>query len=234
MVALSYNPPPMSTDRVTLTVTARDESQFGSRNTRRLRSRGLVPGVLYGGKSVAQPFFVGERELRTALTGPSGMHAIVDVVVEGKDAPHHAIVKEFQQHPIRGTVTHIDFHEVRLDRPIETTVAITLIGDSPGARMGGIVQLVAREIRIEALPTAVPEHIEASVDSLELGETLRLESVPVPAGITFLDDPQTVVASCLAPRGAAEDEAEGDEVEGEGGEAAASADASAGDDGDAE
>lgn len=226
----------MSTDRVTLTVQARTEEQFGSRNTRRLRSQGLVPGILYGGKSAAQPFLVGERELRAALTGPSGMHAIVDVVVEGKDTPHHAIVKEFQQHPIRGTVTHIDFHEVRLDRPIETSVALTLVGDSPGARMGGIVQLVAREIRIESLPTAVPEHIEASVDSLELGEMLRLEDVPVPEGVTFLDDPQTVVASCLAPRGIAEDEAEEGAVEGEDGEApGASAEASdAGDDSDSE
>jgi len=226
----------MSTDRVTLTVTARDESQFGSRNTRRLRSQGLVPGVLYGGTSAAQPFLVGERELRAALTGPSGMHAIVDVVVEGKDTPHHAIVKEFQQHPIRGTVTHIDFHEVRLDRPIETAVALTLIGDSPGARMGGIVQLVAREIRIEALPTAVPEHLEASIDALELGETLRLEDVQMPDGVVFLDDPQTVVASCLAPRGVSEDEEEEGAVEGEDGEApGASADASdASDDGDSE
>ena len=214
----------MSTDRVTLTVQARTEEQFGSRNTRRLRSQGLIPGVLYGGTSSAQPFLVGERELRTALTGPSGMHAIVNVVVEG--TPHHAIVKEFQQHPIRGTVTHIDFHEVRLDRPIETAVALTLIGDSPGARMGGVLQQVAREIRIEALPTAVPEHVEASIDSLELGETLRLEDVPVPDGVAFLDDPQTVIATCLSPRAAAEDEGdEGAEGEGEDGEAAAESDA---------
>ena len=67
----------MSTDRVTLQVKEREPSNFGSRNTRRLRNQGLIPGVLYGGKGEAQPFLVGERELRTALTGPSGMHAIV-------------------------------------------------------------------------------------------------------------------------------------------------------------
>ena len=57
-----------------------------------------------------------------ALTGPSGLHAIVDVVIEGQKTPHHAVLKDFQRHPIRGTLTHVDFHEVRLDRPIQATV----------------------------------------------------------------------------------------------------------------
>ena len=224
----------MSTDRVTLTVQQRDESQFGSRNTRRLRAQGLIPGVLYG-KGAAQPFLVAERELRNALTGPSGMHAIVDVVVEGKEAPHHAVVKEYQQHPIRGTVTHIDFHEVRLDRPIETTVTLTLVGESPGVRMGGVLQPVAHAVRIEALPTAIPEHVEVNVDGLELGETLRLEEVTPPAGVTFLDDLQTIVATCLTPRGMDVGDEEEGAVEGEDGEGAADgADADAGDGSDSE
>ena len=221
----------MSTDRVTLTVQERDASQFGSSNTRRLRAQGLIPGVLYGGKGESQPFLVAERELRTALTGPSGMHAIVNVVIEGKDTPHYAVVKEYQHHPIRGTVTHIDFHEVRLDRPIETTVQVVLVGESPGVRMGGVLQPVTRELRIESLPTAVPDQVEANVDALELGDVLRLEDIAALAGVTFLDDPQTIVASCLTPRGMDMGEEEEGAVEGEGeGEGSAGgADADAGD-----
>jgi large subunit ribosomal protein L25 len=201
----------MSTDRVILEVKERTAAQFGSRNVRRLRREGLIPGVLYG-KGAARSFVVGERDLRTALTGPSGMHAVVNVVIEGQETAHHAVVKEFQQHPIRGTVTHIDFHEVRLDRPIETTVALTLVGEAPGSRMGGVVQALLREVRIEALPTAIPEHIEASVETLELGAMLRLEDVAVPEGTTFLDDPQTLVASCLAPRGLTDEEIAAEEA----------------------
>lgn len=214
----------MSTDRVVLEVKERGADQRGSRNVRRLRGQGLVPGVLYG-KGEARPFVVGERELRAALTGPSGLHAIVDVVIEGQTTPHHAIVKEFQQHPIRGTVTHVDFHEVRLDRPIQATVAVALVGESPGAKMGGVVQTVAREVRIEALPTAVPEHVEASIDTLELGGSIRLEDVTPPPGVTLLDDPQTVLATCSVPRGpVVEEELEGEEAaEGEAAEAAAEA-----------
>jgi len=143
-------------------------------------------------------------------------------------ASHTAVVKDFQRHAIRGTLTHIDLHEVRLDVAIQATVALNLVGESPGARQGGLVQQVAREVRIEALPTAIPDGIDVSIDELELGEVVRLSDVPVPAGITVLDDPETIVASCMSPRGLTEEEeeeaaaaaaaAEGEEPDGEAGE----------------
>ena len=194
---------------------------------RRLRREGLVPGVLYG-KGHARAIVVGERELRSALTGPSGLHAILDVVIEGQTTPHHAVLKEYQRHPIRGTLTHVDFHEVRLDQAIQASVSIHLIGESPGAKQGGVVQQVTREIRVEALPTAIPEHIEADMSSLEVGATLRIADLDAIEGLAFLDDPETVLANCSMPRGLTELEeaeaAEGEEgeegAEGEGAEAA--------------
>ncbi len=212
----------MSSDRVTLQVTPRDSDQVGSRRVRRLRKEGLIPGVLYG-KGHTRAILVGERDLRTVLTGPSGLHAIVDVVIEGQTTPHHAVLKDYQRHPIRGTLTHVDFHEIRLDRPIQATVSVQLVGEAPGAKQGGVVQLVTRELRVEALPTAVPEHIEADISSLELGVTLRLEELPAIEGVAYLDDPETVLANCSIPRAIVEEveeveEAEGEEgAEGEGG-----------------
>ena len=212
----------MSSERVTLQVSEREADQLGSRRVRRLRKEGLIPGVLYG-KGHARAFVVGERELRAALTGTSGLHAILDVVIEGQTTPHHAVLKEYQQHPIRGTLTHVDFHEVRLDQPIQATVNIQLVGESPGAKQGGVVQQVTREIRVEALPTAIPEHIEVDMAPLEVGEILRVVDLPAFEGVTYLDDPETVLANCSMPRGIAELEAEeaaeGEEGE-EGGEAA--------------
>jgi large subunit ribosomal protein L25 len=212
----------MSSERVTLQVSEREADQLGSRRVRRLRKEGLIPGVLYG-KGHARAFVVGERELRAALTGTSGLHAILDVVIEGQTTPHHAVLKEYQQHPIRGTLTHVDFHEVRLDQPIQATVNIQLVGESPGAKQGGVVQQVTREIRVEALPTAIPEHIEVDMAPLEVGEILRVVDLPAFEGVTYLDDPETVLANCSMPRGIAELEAaeaaEAEEGE-EGGEAA--------------
>jgi large subunit ribosomal protein L25 len=200
----------VSGDRITLEVQERGADQLGTRNVKRLRRQGLIPGVLYGKANKA--FVVGERELRIALTGPSGLHAIVDVVIEGAKTPHHAVLKEYQQHPVRGTITHVDFHEVRLDQPIQATVAVQLVGEAPGAKVGGVVSQVARELRVEALPSAIPERIEIDISALELGESLRLTDVAAVVGVTFLDDEQTVVANCSSPRGLTEAEEAADEA----------------------
>ena len=228
--SLRYHCAPMSSERVTLQVSERGADQVGSRRVRRLRREGLIPGVLYG-KGHSRAIVVGERELRSALTGPSGLHAILDVVIEGQKTPHHAVLKQYQQHPIRGTLTHVDFHEVRLDQPIQASVAVQLLGESPGAKQGGVVQQVTREIRVEALPTAIPEHIEADMSSLEVGATVRIADLEAIEGVAFLDDPETVLANCSMPRGIAELEeeeaAEGEEgeegAEGEEGEPSAEA-----------
>jgi len=222
----------MSSDRITLEVAEREADQVGSRRVRRLRKEGMVPGVLYG-KGHARAILVGERALRVALTGPSGLHGIVDVVIEGQTTPHHAVLKDYQRHPIRGTITHVDFHEVRLDRPIQATVNVQFIGESPGAKQGGVVQQVTRELRVEGLPTAIPEHIEADISALELGSTVRIADLEAIEGVAYLDDPETVLANCSIPRGLTEleeaggiegEEAEGAEAaEGEGGEPSAEA-----------
>ena len=141
------------------------------------------------------------------------------MVIEGQKTPHHAVLKQYQQHPIRGTLTHVDFHEVRLDQPIQATVNIQLVGESPGAKQGGVVQQVTREIRVEALPTSVPEHIEVDMAPLEVGAILRVADLPAIEGVTYLDDAETVLANCSMPRGIAElEEAEAAEGE-EGAEA---------------
>lgn len=201
----------VSGDRITLEVKERGADQLGTRNVKRLRRQGMIPGVLYGKANKA--FVVGERELRIALTGPSGLHGIVDVVIEGQKTPHHAVLKDYQQHPVRGTITHVDFHEVRLDQPIQATVVVQLVGEAPGAKVGGVVQQVARELRVEALPSAIPEHIEVDLSTLELGESLRLQDVAPIAGVTFLDDAaETVIANCSSPRGLTEAEEAAEEA----------------------
>jgi large subunit ribosomal protein L25 len=200
-------------DRFRLDVKERD--RLGSPESRRLRKQGFVPGVLYG-KNAAHPFVVDGRLLRTALTGPSGLHAVLDVVLEGKSDMHSAILKEYQRDPIRGHVRHIDLQEVRLDQPIQATVTVHLVGaeDAPGVREGGVLSAPAGVLTVEALPMEVPESIEADVSGMQIGDTLRLEDLPVIEGVVFMDDPhETVIANVSAP--IIEVEPEVEEVEGE-------------------
>ena len=187
----------------TTTLTISSRTPEGSRSTRRLRREGLVPGVLYGGQGEPLTFAVDARELRNALHA-SG--AVVELTMDGKSTP--AVLKDSQHHPVRGETTHVDFVRVNLNVAIEAIVAIELLGgdDSPGAKEGGIVDQPVREVNVEALPTSIPESIQIDVSGLSIGDTLTLEAAEVPAGVTLLDDVETVIVTVLAPRLSTEEE----------------------------
>ena len=208
-------------DRPSLQVEEREER--GSRAVRRLRRSGYVPGVIYGGgDGGCQSFKVGTRELRQVLVDGS---ALIDLEVAGKKRP--VIVKDQQLHPVREEVMHIDLLEVRLDEKIQTTVGVELEGveDAPGAKEGGVIEHVTRELSIEALPTAIPERILVDVSGMEAAATMHLSEVPVPEGVEFLDDPEeTIIATVTIPTEIVEPEIEEEtELVGEAAEAVAGA-----------
>jgi large subunit ribosomal protein L25 len=228
----------MAGERTKLIVANRE--RLGSAESRRLRKEGLVPGVLYGsGEPVA--ISITERELRRALTGAAGLHAILDVEIDGKGETHASILKEYQVDPVRGGVTHVDLQEVRLDKPISASVSVQLLGgeNAPGVREGGVLSQPLREVTVEALPLEVPEHLVLDVSGMEIGGTLRISDLTAPEGVTFLDDQEMVVATVTAPTKVVEPEpteeelaaleaAEGEEgAEGEAAEGAAEPEAEA-------
>ncbi|HUK78507.1 MAG TPA: 50S ribosomal protein L25, partial [Thermoleophilia bacterium] len=146
----------------------------------------------------------------------AGMHAVLDVVIEGHKTPHVAIVKEFELDKVKHVVTHVDFQEIKLTEVIESNVTVTLEGTPVGVSLnGGLLDVVTREVTVSALPTDIPEHITLQVEGLDVGDVLHVADLQAPANVTILDDPEAVVCSVLAPRVA--------EVVGEEGEEAAAA-----------
>jgi large subunit ribosomal protein L25 len=210
----------MAGERIKLEVQEREAR--GSADSRRLRKHGLVPGVLYGRGNTPHPFTVDERELRRVLSGDSGLHAILDVVLAGQKTTHPSVLKDYQQEVPSGRVSHIDLHEVRLDQPIQAQVSITLIGEPAGVKEGGVLSQVTREINVEALPMEIPDHLELDVSGMEVGDSMRLADLPAQEGVTYLDDPdETVLASVQVPAVIVEPEPEEEELEeGEEGELA--------------
>src|SRR2546425_1945961 len=201
----------MAGERIRLEVQEREER--GTRESRRLRRNGLIPGVLYGRGNTPHPISVPARELRRVLTGDHGLPAILDVVLAGQESSHSSILKDYQVDPIRGKIEHFDLQEVRLDQAIQTAVVVELVGESAGTKAGGVLSQVTREINVEALPLEVPERLELDVSAMEIGDTLRLSDLPVREGVAFLDDPETVLATVTVPTKVEEPEPE--EVEGE-------------------
>src|SRR5437660_10997227 len=128
----------MAGERVKLQV--RERERRGSADARRLRRQGFIPGVLYGNGKESHAICIPERDLRRALTGAGGLHAILDVVLEGQKSTHPSILKEYQADPLRGTLTHVDLQEVRLDQPIQAAVTVHLVGEAPGSKEGGVLQ----------------------------------------------------------------------------------------------
>ena len=211
---------------------------LGSAESRRLRRQGLIPGVLYGREQAPVAISIPERALRSALTTSGGLNAVLDVVVdEGK--VHSSVLKEYQQHPVKGLIVHVDLQEVRLDQPIHATVPLHIHGEPVGVKEGGVLSQVTTEINVEALPMEVPEHLEADVSEMNIGDTLRLSAVTPPEGVTLLDDlEETVIATVTQPMREEEPEpVEGEEgAEGEEGVAAEGEEAADGEtaaDGDA-
>jgi large subunit ribosomal protein L25 len=210
-------------ERVKLVVQERE--QLGSAESRRLRKQGLIPGVLYG-RSKPHAISVRERELRRVLTTSAGLHAILDVVLEGQQSTHPSVLKEYQLDPVRGKLTHIDLQEVRLDQPISASVTVNLIGEPVGVKEGGVLSQVSREVTIEALPMEIPEHLDIDVSGMQIGDTLRLTELAVPENVKLLDDPEETVLATVTlptreeePEEVVEEGEEGAELEGEEGEA---------------
>jgi large subunit ribosomal protein L25 len=209
-----------------------DRVVLGSAESRRLRKQGLIPGVLYG-RERPHPISIVERDLRNALTGDSGMNAVLDVVIDGGSV-HSSVLKEYQLHNVRGTITHVDLQEVRLDQPIHATVTVHLVGEAAGTKEGGVLSQGINEVNVEALPMEVPALLEFDVSELQINDTARLDQLILPEGVTLLDDPDTVLAGVSPPtvleeepvaEGAAEGEAEDGEEPGSEGDSAAEPDA---------
>jgi large subunit ribosomal protein L25 len=218
----------MATNRPTIDVTPRTE--FGSRVTRRLRKTGKVPGVVYGASDGSCVSFAADaRELRRVLVGAG---ALIDLNVDGDTRP--VILKDIQQHPVRGELMHVDFVQVRLDEKIQTTVALHAEGgeEAPGVKEGGVLELPTHTLNIEALPTAIPDSITVDVSGLGMQETMHLSALTPPDGVEFLDDPdETIIATIVIPsEEPAEPELEeeagvvGDEAEAEAGAEGATGD----------
>jgi large subunit ribosomal protein L25 len=182
-----------------IVVAAESRTEKGKNANRRLRGRGLIPGVLYGTRKEAVAVAVSPKEISAILRSASGENTLFDLDVGGQR--RKVILKEFQSEPLKGRLLHADFYEVALDRTLEVKVHVELQGTPVGVKaQGGIVDFVTRELEIECLPGDIPEKITVDISHLELGKHLRVSELTVPEKVRILTEPGVVIVHVVAPR----------------------------------
>ena len=180
-------------------VPAESRTDTGKNANRKLRSRGMIPGVLYATGKPAQAVQVSPGEIGTILKSAAGENTIFDLDISGKR--RKVILKEFQREPLRGKLLHADFYEVALDKKLEVKVHIELEGTPVGVKLqGGIVDFVTRELEIECLPADIPEKILVDISHLELGKHLRVSDLKVSDKVDVLMEPDVVIVHVVMPR----------------------------------
>jgi large subunit ribosomal protein L25 len=212
--------------QTTLTATPRIGS--GSPGARRLRNGGNIPGVLYGRGMEPISVTVERREFRLALSGPAGANTVLALQVGGTSYP--AVVKEMQRHPIRRTVSHIDFLQVNMNEEITVHVAIRLEGEAKAVEVaGGLVDTAVDSLEVSCTPTDMPNEFVIDITDMQPDTVIRLSEIPMPKGVTALGDPDLPVVTVLTTAAEIE-EPVAEAVEGEGeaeGEQAPAADGDA-------
>jgi large subunit ribosomal protein L25 len=212
-----------------ITLVAEVGRPLGSRSTRRLRHEGKIPAVIYGHGTDPLPVAVVGREVRNALSSEAGVNQLLSIEAGGKT--FLTLAREMQRHPVKGTVTHIDFLIVRRDEVIAADVQINLVGEALEVQHGdGLVEQQLFSLPIRALPANIPTSIEVDISALTIGEAVRISDLSLPNGVTTDLDDETAIVMGQAPRVVVEAEPEGEEGEAaEGGAPGAPAEGGAGD-----
>jgi large subunit ribosomal protein L25 len=206
-----------------ITLTATTGRSTGTRNSRRLRAEGRVPGVVYGLDRDPVAVSVDWKQLRAALITDAGVNVLIDLEVEGEDEAQLSIIKEMQRHPIRQTVEHVDFLLIRRDQEISVDVPVILEGEATEVNNNnGLLEQLIQSLTINAKPGSIPDQIVFDISGLTLGDTVTVGDLALPSGVTTDVDPDEAVVIAQASRAAVEVE-EADAESAAAGEAAGAA-----------
>lgn len=204
----------------TTTLEAKIRKNLGSSTARRERKAGRVPGVVYGHGGETIAVSVDALEFNRILSSSTGSNTLISLDIEGEK--NTALARQIHRHPTRPMVIHVDFIRVNMNEEVEANVALHLEGTPTGVKDGGRLEQAEFVVAIKAKPSDIPVSLTHDVSELEIGGQLHLSELKLPNGVSAIGEPDLVLASVSAPRGAsAEEEAA------EAAEAAASAEQAA-------
>ena len=181
----------------TLSATLRSESGKGA--ARALRRAGSVPAVIYGHKREPMSLAVPTRELERLLERVATGSTVVELCIDGKVS--RTLIREIQKHPFKKVLVHVDFQELVVGEKITVSVPLVIVGISVGVRsFAGILDQTMRELEVSVDPSAMPNHIDIDVSALNVGDSIHVRDIVLPAGVTVISDPDASVVVVAAPK----------------------------------
>jgi large subunit ribosomal protein L25 len=185
-------------------------SERGKGAARRLRSREMVPAIVYGPKMESVSVTVSSKRMEKLLRDMGEESRLLSLSIEGDGEPRtkQVLIREIQVHPSRRRFLHVDFYEVPMDHPIVVVVPVELVGESVGVKKGGTVDLVRRTVSVRCLPGEIPEKIEVDIKKLDLGGAIHVGDLAKMVPYELVDDKHLSIVNILAPEGAAKEEEE--------------------------
>jgi large subunit ribosomal protein L25 len=190
------------TDYIELKTETRDV--IGKAN-RRLAEADQIPGVLYGYQVEPTTLAIDRHTFEYLMSHAAITSTVIRVRVDGGDEVN-AIVKEIQEHPVSGSVLHVDLLAIDMTKRIVTMVPLHLVGEAAGSEEGGVVTQMMTEVEVEALPSDLPDYLEADISPLEIGDGLHVSDLIAPEEVDILSDPKSVIVSITLPRQEEEEE----------------------------
>jgi len=175
------------------TLKAQARAVAGKSEARRVRRSGFVPAIAYGKELASTAIAVAPKEVATILKSELGRNTVIQLDLDGKALL--AMIRDFTLHPVQRSLEHVDFVEVKLDKPVDVDVPLIPIGKAVGVAKGGVLRVVHRLVPVRCLPDRIPVKIETDVTHLELGEHVATKDLKLPDGVTVrLPAEQTLVA----------------------------------------
>ncbi len=183
----------------TLEIHADAREKKKKRDAKRLLRSGKIPGILYGPKIPSVSLAFDKREFSNRIAGLEGSHLVRLKSSTASLADKVALVKEMQYHPISGDVIHADLYEVDLTAKITVHVPLHFVGKAAGVVRGGILQPIVREMEVECLPLDIPEFFNVDVSGLDIGDSVHIEDLAMPEGVTAIYESNLPVVSVVPP-----------------------------------
>src|SRR6266699_3143085 len=179
---------------------AEPRTNVGRSGVNKLRARGIIPAVIYGGKVKPPPLQVAARDINAIMSHASGENVLVDLEITGEKSNRAALVQEVQHSPVRGEIVHVDFHAISMDETIQAEIPLEAIGTPVGVKtFGGLLEQSLRSLAIECLPRDLPDRITVDVSQLNIGDSIHLRQIQLPSGVTSKVQPDLTAFSVLAP-----------------------------------